>query len=238
MRKKIPRLYCLDEPKSANAELFRAIRTNIRYTRVGGEIRSILVTSSLPGEGKSTVAVNLAVAMAETGRTVLLVDGDLRTPAVHEAFELPNIIGLTSILVDQAQLKDCVYAIRDSPGLDVLPSGPVSPNPAELLGSNGMIHLLAELHDKWDTLIIDSSSVLMPASDALTLSSLTEGVLLVVQSGKVLQKHTNTAKQLLEKQGAHLLGAVLNRKGRSSRISYAIKGEDFATWASTAGKNR
>jgi protein-tyrosine kinase len=176
--------------------------------------------------------------MAETGRTVLLVDGDLRTPAVHEAFELPNIIGLTSILVDQAQLKDCVYAIRDSPGLDVLPSGPVSPNPAELLGSNGMIHLLAELHDKWDTLIIDSSSVLMPASDALTLSSLTEGVLLVVQSGKVLQKHTNTAKQLLEKQGAHLLGAVLNRKGRSSRISYAIKGEDFATWASSAGKNR
>lgn len=235
MKKTTPRLYCLDQPKSASAELFRTIRTNIRYTRVGGEIRSVLVTSSLPGEGKSTVAVNLAAAMAETGRRVLLMDGDLRTPAVHDAFDLPNQIGLTSILVDQTKLKDCVYSIRDSPGLYVLPSGPVSPNPAELLSSEGMRQLFRELHEKWDTIVIDSSAVLMPFSDAITLAGMAEGVLLVVKSGKVLQKHANTAKQLLEHHGAHLLGAVLNGQRNSDR-SYAFRGEDFAEWTSSTGK--
>lgn len=237
MKKTIPRLYCLAQPKSANAELFRTIRTNIRYSRVGGEIRSVLVTSSLPGEGKSTVAVNLAAAMAESGRKVLLLDGDLRTPAVHEAFDLPNGSGLTSILVDQAGWRDCVYAIRDAPGLHVLPSGPVSPNPAELLGSAGMQQLFEELHDSWDTIVIDASSVLMPFSDALTLAKMAEGVLLVVQSGKVLHKHVTAAKLLLERNGAHLLGAVLNRRRGGSR-PYAIRSEEFADWAAASNPGK
>lgn len=233
MKKKAPRLYCLEQPKSANADLFRSIRSNIRYTRVGGEIRSILVTSSLPEEGKSTVAMNLAIAMAETGRTVLLIDGDLRSPTVHKAFNLTNWVGLSSILVDQTRLEDCIYSIQDVQGLSVLTSGPVSPNPAELLGSEGMKELFAELSEQWDTIVIDSSSVLMPFSDVLTLARMAEGVLLVVKSGKVLQKHAIAAKQLLEQQGAHLLGAVLNHGKNNKRQK--IRGEDFAVWASSSG---
>lgn len=233
MKKKAPRLYCLEQPKSANADLFRSIRSNIRYTRVGGEIRSILVTSSLPEEGKSTVAMNLAIAMAETGRTVLLIDGDLRSPTVHKAFNLTNWVGLSSILVDQTRLEDCIYSISDVQGLSVLTSGPVSPNPAELLGSEGMKELFTELSERWDTIVIDSSSVLMPFSDVLTLARMAEGVLLVVKSGKVLQKHANAAKQLLEQQGAHLLGAVLNHGKNNKRQK--IRGEDFADWASSSG---
>lgn len=233
MKKKAPRLYCLEQPKSANADLFRSIRSNIRYTRVGGEIRSILVTSSLPEEGKSTVAMNLAIAMAETGRTVLLIDGDLRSPTVHKAFNLTNWVGLSSILVDQTRVEDCIYSIQDVQGLSVLTSGPVSPNPAELLGSEGMKDLFAELSEQWDTIVIDSSSVLMPFSDVLTLARMAEGVLLVVKSRKVLQKHAIAAKQLLEQQGAHLLGAVLNHGKNNKRQK--IRGEDFAVRASSSG---
>ncbi|WMT42370.1 CpsD/CapB family tyrosine-protein kinase [Paenibacillus sp. D2_2] len=233
MKKRVPKLYCLEQPKSTNANLFRAIRSNIRYTRVGGEITSLLVTSSLPEEGKSTVAMNLAIVMAETGRSVLLLDGDLRTPSVHHAFNLPNWVGLTSILVDQTRLDDCIYSINEVEGLSVLPSGPVSPNPTELLGSEGMKDLFAELSRRWDTIIIDSSSVLMPFSDALSLARMTEGVLLVVESGKVLQKHALSAKQLLEQNGAHLLGAVLNQHKKMRR--HKIRGEDFAEWASSSG---
>lgn len=233
MKKKTPKLYCLEQPKSSNGDQFRTIRSNIRYTRVGGEIRSILVTSSLPDEGKSTVAMNLAIAMAETGRSVLLIDGDLRTPTVHKAFDLPNWLGLSSILVDQTQLDDCIHSIEDAKGLSILTSGPISPNPTELLGSEGMKRLLKELSDRWDTLVIDSSSVLIPFSDALTLARMTEGVLLVVKSGKVLLKHTNSAKQLLEQHGAHVIGAVLNYRKRTKR--YKIRSEDFADWASSSG---
>ncbi|WHY17258.1 CpsD/CapB family tyrosine-protein kinase [Paenibacillus sp. G2S3] len=233
MKKKTPKLYCLEQPKSSNGDQFRTIRSNIRYTRVGGEIRSLLVTSSLPDEGKSTVAMNLAIAMAETGRTVLLIDGDLRTPTVHKAFDLPNWVGLSSILVDQTRIEDCIFSIEDSEGLSVLTSGPISPNPADLLGSTGMTRLFAELSERFDTIVIDSSSVLMPFSDALILAKMTEGVLLVVKSGKVLLKHTNSAKQMLEQQGAHVLGAVLNYRKSSKR--YKIRGEDFADWASSSG---
>ncbi|WP_164821432.1 CpsD/CapB family tyrosine-protein kinase [Paenibacillus koleovorans] len=237
MKKTTPRLYCLAHPKSTNAERFRSIRTNIRYSRVGGEIRSVLVTSSLPGEGKSTIAANLAAAMAENGRRVLLLDGDLRTPAVHEVFDLPNGSGLTSILVEQARWQDCIYPIQELEGLHVLTSGPISPNPAELLGSTGMKELFAELHNHWDTIVIDASSVLMPFSDALTLARMAEGVLLVVRSGKVLQKHAATAKQLLERNGARLLGAVLNRRsGRRRR--YAIGSEELADWVTASGPRK
>ncbi|WP_339243843.1 CpsD/CapB family tyrosine-protein kinase [Paenibacillus sp. FSL R10-2796] len=233
MKKKTPKLYCLEQPKSSNGDQFRSIRSNIRYTRVGGEIRSLLVTSSLPDEGKSTVAINLAIAMAEAGKTVLLIDGDLRTPTVHKAFDLPNWIGLSSILVDHTRLEDCIISIEEAEGLSVLTSGPISPNPAELLGSEGMKRLFAELSLRFDTIVIDSSSVLMPFSDALILATMTEGVLLVVKSGKVLLKHTSSAKHLLEQQGAHLLGAVLNYRKKSRRSK--IRGEDFAEWASSSG---
>lgn len=233
MKKKTPRLYCLEQPKSSNGDQFRNIRSNIRYTRVGGEIQSILVTSSLPDEGKSTVAMNLAISIAETGKTVLLIDGDLRTPTVHKAFDLPNWVGLSSILVDHTRVEDCIFTIEDLQGLSVLTSGPISPNPAELLGSEGMKRLFEELSERFDTIVIDSSSVLMPFSDALILAKMTEGVLLVVKSGKVLLKHTSSAKQLLEQQGAHLLGAVLNYRKKSRRSK--IRGEDFADWASSSG---
>lgn len=234
MKKKAPKLFCLDQPKSANAGLFRTIRTNLRYTRVGGNIKSLLVTSSLPEEGKSTMAINIAIAFAETGKSVLLLDGDLRTPSVHETFELQNQVGLTSILVEQTALAECVYQINEVPGLYVLPSGPVSPNPAELLGSDGMKVLFAELGRRWDMIVIDASSVLMPFSDALVLAGLTEGVLLVIQSGKVLHKHALTAKQLLEQHGGHILGAVLNQHKGSKRSK--IRSEDLMNFGSTTSQ--
>jgi capsular exopolysaccharide synthesis family protein len=179
---------------------------------MNGKMNALMVTSANPGEGKTTIASNLAVAMAQSGKKVLLMDGDLRKPAIHTMFDLSNKMGLTSLLVDQARVEDCIQPIPGQPGLIVLPSGPTSPNPTELLGSEGMHFLFAELKEAFDTVLIDSPSVLSYA-DSLLLAKLAEGIILVMRSGKVHQQDARKAKMLIEQTGANLIGAILNYTG-------------------------
>jgi protein-tyrosine kinase len=201
----------LEEPKASSVSVFQQIHTNIHYTRMNGKMNSLMVTSANPGEGKSTIASSIAVAMAQSGKKVLLVDGDLRKPAIHNIFELSNQWGLTSLLVDQARIEACIHPILFQPGLFVLPSGPTSPNPTELLESEELQVLFVQLKEEFDTIVFDSPSVLA-YSDSLLLAKLTEGIIIVMRSGKVHQEQALKAKGLIEQTGANLIGAVLNDK--------------------------
>ncbi|WP_361344494.1 CpsD/CapB family tyrosine-protein kinase, partial [Streptomyces sp. NPDC021562] len=142
------------DPKSPISEQYRTIRTNILFSSVDEEIRSIMVTSSGPGEGKSTTTANLAVVFAQQGKTVLLVDADLRKPTVHYTFKLTNTLGLTSVLTNQKDLMEAVNK-TDENNLYVLSSGPIPPNPSELLGSKAMQLFLEQALEEFDLIIFD-----------------------------------------------------------------------------------
>ncbi|HWO77450.1 MAG TPA: CpsD/CapB family tyrosine-protein kinase [Bacillus sp. (in: firmicutes)] len=197
-------------PRSPIAEQYRTMRTNIQFTQVDQTIRSLMVTSSGPAEGKSTTVANLAVVFAQQGKKVLVVDADMRKPTVHYTFRLNNTLGLTNILTKQATLEE---AINDSliENLFVMTSGPVPPNPAELLGSSAMENLLAELYKQFDLVIFDTPPVLA-VTDAQILANQCNGTILVVSSGKTEIDYANKSKELLLNAKGKLLGVVLNNK--------------------------
>jgi capsular exopolysaccharide synthesis family protein len=179
----------------------------------------LAVTSSLPAEGKSTVSGNLAVALAETGARVLLVDADLRRPAIAELLGVEGGVGLTTVLAGAARVEDVV---QDWGGkqLQVLASGPVPPNPAELLGSPAMRGLLEDLRGRYDHVVIDTAP-LLPVADAAVLSRLVDGTLLVAQAGRVRRAELTRALGNLDQVSARVLGIVLNRvRGEESSYSY------------------
>lgn len=204
------RLLYLNDPKSAFAEGYRTLRTNIRYSAVNRELHTLMVTSSEAGEGKTTTVANLAVAMAQEGKRVLLIDGDLRHPSVHRFFGISNEIGLTDVLIRQRKSSE---VIRHFPklALDVMPAGTTPPNPAELLGSERMSRLLTRYQRDYDIVLIDSPPIL-PVTDGQLLARLVDGVLLVLRAGEVPCEHARKAKQLLGHVGANVIGAVLNGK--------------------------
>ena len=197
-------------PKSPIAEQFRTIRTNIQFSSVDKELQTMIVTSSGPAEGKSTTTANLAVVFAQQGKRVLLIDADLRKPTVHYTFRTENHIGLSNVLTRQASLEEAV-ATTAQDKLWVLPSGPIPPNPSELLGSKGMMTLLEQAKDQYDVIILDTPPVLA-VTDAQVLSNLADGVVLVVSSGKTEIDAAKKAKELLESAKAKILGVVLNNK--------------------------
>jgi len=197
-------------PKSPIAEQFRTIRTNIQFSSVDKELQTMIVTSSGPAEGKSTTTANLAVVFAQQGKRVLLIDADLRKPTVHYTFRTENHIGLSNVLTRQASLEEAV-ATTAQDKLWVLPSGPIPPNPSELLGSKGMTTLLEQAKDQYDVIILDTPPVLA-VTDAQILSNLADGVVLVVSSGKTEIDAAKKAKELLESAKAKILGVVLNNK--------------------------
>lgn len=197
-------------PKSAITEQYRTIRTNIQFSSVDKEIRSIIVTSSSPGEGKSTTVANLAVVFAQQGKSVLLIDGDMRKPTVHYTFNHSNTFGLTNVLTRQKELMDSVIS-TDEKNLYVLPSGPVPPNPAELLASKAMKELMESAKEQFDLVLFDSPPVLA-VTDAQILANFCDGTILVVSSGKTESEAALKSKELLLSANANLLGAVLNNK--------------------------
>ncbi|MBU8906563.1 CpsD/CapB family tyrosine-protein kinase [Desertibacillus haloalkaliphilus] len=203
-------LVTYNDSKSPIAEQYRTIRTNIQYASVDREIRTIMVTSAGPGEGKSTTVANLAVVMAQQGKKVLLVDSDLRKPTVHYTFRKSNDQGLTNVLTHQARL-DAVISPSDVLGLDILTSGPVPPNPAELLSAKSMESFISDALADYDIVLFDSPPVLA-VTDAQILSNLCDGVVLVLSSGKTEQDGAKKAKELLDNANAKILGAVLNAK--------------------------
>ncbi|WP_405085631.1 polysaccharide biosynthesis tyrosine autokinase [Microbispora sp. NBC_01389] len=197
-----------DTGRSSRSESFRSLRTNLQFKGVDREVRSLVVTSCLPEEGKSSTAANLAITMAEAGWRVLLVDGDLRRPRLGGYLGIEAGTGLSDVLIQQARLEDVIQT-WGRPGLSVLPSGRIPPNPSELLGSRGMGTLLGRLREEYDMVVIDAPP-LLPVTDAAALSAVCDGALLVVRHGRTRREHVLRAEEMLSSVGARLVGTVLN----------------------------
>ena len=216
-----PQLIVAQDPRSAAAEAFRTLRTNIQFKGLENPVRTMLVTSSAAEEGKSTVVANLAVSLAQTGAAVIAVDCDLRSPSLHRIFGLPNDRGLTSLmLTPDTGLRDYLQR-SEAGGVDVLTSGPLPPNPAELLGSQRMASLLRELRDTADYVVFDSPPVLS-VTDAAVLATKVDGSILVLSAGKARRDAAKKAKRTLEELSAHFLGVVVNnvKADRESQSGY------------------
>ena len=204
------KLVTVIDPKSPISEQYRTIRTNIQFSSVDKDIQVIMVTSSGPMEGKSTTSANLAVVFAQQEKRVLLVDADLRKPTMHYTFNQTNTFGLTTVLAKQISLKEAVNA-TDVDNLSVLTSGPIPPNPAELMGSQGMDRFLLEVKETYDIIIFDTPPVLA-VTDAQVLANKCDGTILVAYSGKTEMDEASKAKDILTAAKGKLLGAVLNHK--------------------------
>ncbi|NLF05396.1 MAG: polysaccharide biosynthesis tyrosine autokinase [Actinomycetales bacterium] len=202
------------ERLSVRAEEYRQIRTNLQFVDAASRPRSIVVTSSRGGEGKSVTALNLAMALADTGVSVCLVDADLRRPSVADYLGLEGAAGLTTVLIRRAVLDDVLQPVG-SGGLDVLTSGRTPPNPSELLGSRAMADVVAELESRYDVVLLDCAP-LLPVTDATILSKTADGILLVAGGGIVTKDELTEATGKLATVGATVLGVVLNRVERKS----------------------
>lgn len=207
-------------PKSPISEAYRIIRTNIDFSSIDKEIVTILVTSSEPEEGKTTTASNIALAYAQTGKKTLLLDCDLRKPGIYKMFKISNSIGFSNMMADNLKFTDIVYSFNET--LDILPAGTVPPNPSEILSSNKMKNFIKEASESYERIIIDSPPVNV-VTDTQILSSIADGVIFIVRSGKINIDSANRAKELLLKAKANILGVVL-RRVRDSRRKYGPSG--------------
>lgn len=196
------------EPKSHVSEAYRTLRTNIQFAKVDYPLKTLLVTSSSPKEGKSTTVANIAITLAQMGSNVLLVDADLRRPVLHSIFELDQKPGLTEVLMGTKEIEEAIKPTEVG-NLSLVPSGPIPPNPSELLGSQVMQRLIEELKEEYDYLLFDSPPVIA-VTDAAVLSSVVDGVILVIQAGKVSREAVLRAKSLLDNVAARIIGVVLN----------------------------
>jgi protein-tyrosine kinase len=215
-------LITVQDPKSPISEQYRTIRTNVQFSFVDKTMRSLMITSAGPSEGKSTTTANLAVTFAQQGKKVLLIDADMRKPTVHYTFRLNNIIGLTNVLTQSTVLLSA-YQETEIDNLFVLTSGPIPPNPAELLASKAMETLLEEAYKHFDLVIFDTPPVLA-VTDAQILANKCDGTVLVVSSGKTEIEAAVKAKELLLSANAKLLGVVLNRKKQQQGQYYYYYG--------------
>ncbi len=219
MKQPARHIVTIADPKSPGAEAYRTLRTNIQFCSLDKPIRTIAVTSATPGEGKSTTAINLATAFANAGQKVILIDADLRRPMVHKVFHLDNNKGLTTILVSSNSSFESAIAETQVDGLYIIPSGPIPPNPAELLGTQRFRDLLSTLCEYTDVIIIDTPPV-MAVTDAAVVGSRVDGVVLVVNSGSTPRPTVVQAKAAMESVKANILGVVLNQVDRTSGDYY------------------
>jgi capsular exopolysaccharide synthesis family protein len=196
-----------DDPRSPRAESFRTLRTNLQFLDIGHSSHSFVVTSSIESEGKSTTAANLAIALSDSGASVLLVDGDLRRPKVADYMGLEGTVGLTDVLIGGAEIADVVQPWGRA-RLSVLPAGKIPPNPSELLGSATMERLVHDLNQQYDFILFDAPP-LLPVTDAAILSKLVGGALLVVAAGRANKHHVTGAIGTLENVGASVSGVIL-----------------------------
>ena len=210
-----------EDPRGAPAEAIRRLRTNLQFVGVAGKSRSIVVSSSVPVEGKTTTAINLAVSLADAGAKVLLVDADLRRPSVSEYLGLEGQVGLTTVLIGKASVEDVVQRWANST-LDILPAGQVPPNPSELLGSPAMKALLEATMNSYDTVLIDSPPVL-PVTDAAVLGRQVDGALIVAGMDRIHRPQLRDALESLETAGCTVLGLVINKIARREVGAYVYE---------------
>ena len=217
-------LFILDNPRSTVAECSRTIRTNLFFMSPEEPAQSIVVTSNGPQEGKSTVAINLGITIAQSGKKTLLVDADMRRPRLHRSFGVDNDTGLSNLIIGDGKLEDCIHKSRGTELLDVLPCGPIPPNPAELLHSTGFNKILNELQEEYDHILFDSPPV-SPVTDALILGSMLNGIVFVAHAGKTKLPAAQQATRRLADVGSRILGVVLNNvdlenRGKSGYYDY------------------
>ncbi|TQR12708.1 CpsD/CapB family tyrosine-protein kinase [Psychrobacillus soli] len=194
--------------KSIVSEQFRTLRTNINFSMPDKELKTFLITSSSPGEGKSTVSANTAVVFAQQGKRVLLVDSDMRKPTVHYTFHLTNTLGLSNLLTRQATVAEVVKT-SEIENLHIITCGPIPPNPAELLSSQTMNKVIEEMKESYDIIIFDAPP-LLSVTDAQILSNKCDGTILILSAGETEKEGILRAKEALVSSKANIIGVVMN----------------------------
>lgn len=213
-------LITITNPRSPISEAYRTLRTNLEFSSLDKPIRSMVVTSAAPEEGKSTTLANLAVTIAQSGKKVILVDCDLRRPSLNQIFNARGSAGFTDMMRDDALMTKPPLQETNVTNLRLLTSGTLPPNPSELLASRRMGDVIAALQQQADIILFDAPPV-VAVTDAAVLASKVDAVLLVVSAGKTKREHARKARALLEKVNARLIGTVLNNvKGETSLYQY------------------
>jgi polysaccharide biosynthesis transport protein len=240
----VPTVPVRDMPRSLVSGAYRMLQANLRFLNLDGNLKSVVITSSVPKEGKSTIAANLAATMAQLGRRTLLIDADLHHPTQHRTWDLPNQAGLSDIIIGQTNFKTAVQqSVMDH--LDVLTAGTMPPNPLAILDSNRMAMLIESLEQTYDFVIIDAPPLMVEA-EALTLGRLAHGVLLVARPGLVPTDGAKMAKELLTQSGQRVLGLVVNsavlepdayRNAYYDREAYNNKSSDHDNDHHNGGQN-
>ncbi|KLE14606.1 CpsD/CapB family tyrosine-protein kinase [Clostridium sp. C8] len=210
------------EPKSIAAESYRTLRTNIQYSSFDKEYKVIMVTSSEPGEGKSTTAGNLALCLAQGEKKVILVDCDLRKPSLHKKFKISNIVGLSDVMIGKEELVTAMHRYNNN--LVILTSGKIPPNPSEMLSSKAMTTLLDALKKNFDYIILDTPPV-QAVTDSQILATKADGAILVVRAERTKKDSVQNAISLLKKVNANIIGTVLNGLDNSRNKYYYYYGE-------------
>lgn len=210
-----PLIVSLDNPRSPISEAFRTLRTNIQFAGVDKPIKKILITGANPSCGKSTISANLGVTLAQTGSKVLMIDTDLRKPTLNYFFDLPREPGLSNLMIDDKLKPDAVIQKTAMINLFLLSSGPIPPYPAEMLGSEKMKYLVEYLIGQFEYLIFDSPPVIA-VTDSSILAGLTDGVVLVLDHGRVTRDEAVMAAEQLHKVNANLIGTILNGVPKSN----------------------
>ena len=213
------RLITLSQPRSAAAEAYRSLRTNLMFSSVESPIQTLLVTSAARDDEKSVTLANLAVTYAQSGNKTILVDADLRQPAQHTIWDMDNGRGLSNMMLDDDAISDPPLQRTDIDNLLILASGELPPNPADLLSGKRMDVIIAGLKDRADYVLFDSPPILA-ATDAALLGIKLDGALLAVRAGSTRRDHTAQARQALERVHVRIVGAVLTNAPRESRIAY------------------
>jgi non-specific protein-tyrosine kinase len=209
-----PNLITLTDPRSPASEAYRTLRTNLTFAALDAPLKTLAVTTAAPDDEKGKILANLAITMAQSEQRIILVEADLRRPSLHDIFGVAGEPGLTTMIVDETTLDNPPLAETSVPNLWLLPSGPLPPNPSDLLGSQKMERAITALQPRADVIIFDAPPV-VSATDAVVLGTKVDGVLLVVSAGRTKREHAQRAKEMLERVHIRIVGTVLNNTPHS-----------------------
>lgn len=219
VRKKLETpLYAHDKPKSITSEKFRGIRSNIMFSGANEEIKSIIITSEKPAAGKSIISANIAITYAQAGYRTLIIDGDMRKPTQHYNFDSANYDGLSNLIIGKSDFDKAIRSTRVE-NLDLLTSGPIPPNPSELIASNRFKNIYTQLMDMYDFILIDTPPV-NSVTDAQVFLQIVKDCVMIIDTEKNNKNEIKKAKQLIEQADGHIIGAVLNKTANDKSSNY------------------